>query len=181
MKVISTAVVLVLALMLVNLVGCSTEPRTQEAKDALSADVDSAIKDMQITDPGFDKFLKDSYAYAVFPTVGKGAFIVGGAYGKGMVYQGEMIGYSDISQANVGLQAGGQTYKEVICFQNDDALKNFEAGKLKFSADASAVALKSGASASAKFQDGVVVFTHPNGGLMFEASIGGQSFSYRPK
>lgn len=170
----------VVALMLV--VGCSTEPKGEEKKEALSTEVQSTLARMRVTDPGIDDILKKAYGYTVFPSVGKGGLIVGGSYGRGEVYEGgSMVGFSDISQATVGLQAGGQTFSEVVVFETKAAMDNFKYGKLKFAANASAVALKSGASASAKYTDGVLVITQPIGGLMFEASIGGQSFTFQPK
>lgn len=162
--------------------GCSTEPKSEAKKESLRSNVQAAVAEMKTVDPGVEDFMNKGYGYVVFPSIGKGGLIVGGAYGRGEVYeQGNMIGFADVTQANIGLQAGGQTYKEIVVFENADALTRFKSGKLKFSADASAVALKSGAAATAEFQDGVAVITHPNGGLMFEASIGGQSFSFIPK
>jgi lipid-binding SYLF domain-containing protein len=117
----------------------------------------------------------------VFPTVGKGAVGVGGAYGKGVVYQqGEVVGYCDLSQGTVGLQLGGQAYREIIFFEYKEALDWFKTGNFAFSAQASAVAVNEGASADAKYDRGVAVFTMTKGGLMFEASIGGQKFGYQP-
>jgi lipid-binding SYLF domain-containing protein len=113
--------------------------------------------------------------------VGKGGIGVGGAYGRGEVFeQGKMIGYCDLTQATIGLQLGGQSYTEIICFQNKEALENFKSGKLKFAAQASAVAIKAGAGANLKYSDGVSVMTMSEAGLMYEASIGGQSFSFQP-
>jgi lipid-binding SYLF domain-containing protein len=118
----------------------------------------------------------------IFPNVGKGAWIVGGAYGRGVVYeQGQFVGYADISQATVGLQAGGQTYTELVVFEDKASLDRFKTGKLSFAANVSAVILKSGAAASAKYTDGVAVFVKPIGGAMVEAAIGGQQFTYQPK
>jgi lipid-binding SYLF domain-containing protein len=114
--------------------------------------------------------------------VGKGGIIAAGAYGRGQVYeQGEFIGYSDISQATIGAQIGGQTFSEVLAFENPDAMETFKSGQFAFDANASAVALKSGAAASAKYEHGVAVFVEPIGGLMVEAAVGGQSFSFQPK
>jgi lipid-binding SYLF domain-containing protein len=118
----------------------------------------------------------------VFPTVGKGAVGVGGAYGKGVLYEnGTPVGYCDLSQASIGLQLGGQGYTEIIAFENQDALNRFKSGNFAFDAQATAVALKSGAGANAKYANGVAVFTMDEAGLMYEASIGGQKFSYQPK
>jgi lipid-binding SYLF domain-containing protein len=114
--------------------------------------------------------------------VGKGGLIAGGAYGRGEVYQGgEMIGFADLSQATIGAQAGGQEFSELIAFESQNALDGFKQNKLRFAANASAVALKSGTAKSARYDDGVAVFIRPTGGLMVEAAIGGQSFSYLPK
>ena len=126
--------------------------------------------------------MSNAYGYVVFPTVGKGGFIVGGSYGRGEVYeQGRMVGWADISQATVGAQVGGQSFSELILFQTKEALDNFKAGRLKFAANVSAVALKSGAADTAEYQNGTLVFVEPKAGLMLEAAIGGQSFSFQPK
>jgi lipid-binding SYLF domain-containing protein len=127
-------------------------------------------------------FLDRAYGYAIFPTVGTGAVGVGGAYGRGEVFErGVLIGYCDLSQGTVGVQLGGQSYSELLVFENKNALDKFTSGEFAFDAQASAVALKSGASANAKFSNGVAVFTMTKEGLMFEASIGGQKFSYQRK
>jgi lipid-binding SYLF domain-containing protein len=166
---------LAVAGMTLALAGCQTAPDTPEERESLSSNAEAALTEMKNIDAGLDNIIDDAHAYAIFPEVGKGGAIVGAAYGKGIVYQGgNMIGYSDVKQLNVGAQLGGQTYKEVLVFENEDALNRFKTGAIKFAADASAVAIKKGAAASANFQDGVAVFTHPNGGLMFEAAIGGQ-------
>lgn len=165
---------------LVALAGCATTPKGQEAKTDLRHDVWKTVEEYQTKDPGMKKFLDESYAYAVFPSIGKGGLIVGGAYGQGEVFeQKKMVGYVTVSQASIGAQIGGQTFSELIVFQNKTALENLQANKLNFSANVSAVALKSGASAAANYRDGVVVFTNPNGGAMLEASVGGQKFEYQ--
>ena len=133
-------------------------------------------------DPSLQRFLDKAYGYAVFPSVGKGGAGVGGAYGRGVVFDhGQPVGYSDLSQVTVGFQLGGQEYAELIAFENEDALNKFKTGKFAFSANASAVALKAGAADAVNYDNGVAVFTKPEGGLMFEASIGGQKFSYKSK
>jgi len=172
---------LALGIFALGLLGCSTEPKTEEAKASLHDDVQATLNQFTREDPGFRDFLNKGAGYVVFPSVGKGGLGVGGAYGHGEVYQnGNMIGYADLTQASIGLQAGGQTYSEVIVFENEAALNKFRNNKLEFAANASAVALKSGASAAARFENGVAVFTKPKGGLMFEASIGGQKFNFKP-
>jgi lipid-binding SYLF domain-containing protein len=162
--------------------GCTTAPQSDEGKDKLRTHVDNAMKQLDESDPSLRDFLNKAYGYVVFPTAGKGGLIVGGAYGHGIVYeQGQMIGYADISQATVGAQIGGQEFTEIIAFENKAALDRFKAGQLKFAANASAVILKSGAAASAKYTDGVAIFVQPKAGAMAEATVGGQSFSYLPK
>ena len=124
----------------------------------------------------------ESPSVAVFPKVTKGAVGVGGAYGKGVLYEdGRAVGYCDLSQATVGAQLGGQTYTEIICFQDRESLKKFKDGKFAFDAQASAVAVDAGASKNAAYRDGVAVYTTNEAGLMAEASIGGQKFSYQAR
>jgi lipid-binding SYLF domain-containing protein len=174
--------IVVSALLLVGLIGCSTAPKTESAREQLITDARATVDSMANHDAGIKDFLKKSYGYAVFPSVGKGGVGVGGAYGRGVVFeQGNVIGYTDLSQASIGLQLGGQEYSELIAFENKAALDRFTAGKFEFAAQASAVALKAGASANANYRDGVAVFTAGEGGLMYEASIGGQKFSFQPK
>jgi lipid-binding SYLF domain-containing protein len=172
---------LALGMLALGLLGCSTEPKTEEAKATLHDDEQATLKEYTRMDPGFQNFLDRGVGYVVFPSVGKGGLIVGGANGRGELYEGgKMMGYADLTQASIGLQAGGQTFSEIIVFENQDALNRFKNNKLEFAANASAVALKAGASAQARFENGVAVFTHPKGGLMFEASIGGQKFNFKP-
>ena len=123
----------------------------------------------------FDK----AYAWVIFPNVGKGAIGVGGAAGNGIVYSGGVpIGSAKLKQVSIGFQFGGQAYREVIFFENKEMLDRFMQDKFEFSAQASAVAVTVGASADVKYKDGVMIFTQEKGGLMYEASIGGQKFDY---
>jgi lipid-binding SYLF domain-containing protein len=123
----------------------------------------------------------NSYGYVIFPNVGKGAIGVGGAAGNGIVSEnGKTIGSAKMKQVSVGFQFGGQAYREVIFFENKGALNRFKQNKFEFSAQASAVAATAGASTNVKYREGVMIFTQQKGGLMYEASIGGQKFSYTP-
>jgi lipid-binding SYLF domain-containing protein len=147
------------------------------------------------------RLLKTAYGYAVFPTIGKGGVAVGGAYGKGRVYrQGKYIGDTTMTQVTVGLQLGGEAYSEMILFEDERALNEFTKGNFEFAADAQAIAItasagaqagttgtSAGASAGKKdaktvggYHKGMAIFTVAKGGLMYEASIGGQKFSYTP-
>ena len=148
------------------------------------------------------KFFNTAYGYAVFPTIGKGGFVVGGAYGTGRVYEkGAYIGDTSMTQVSVGLQLGGQGYSEIIFFEDQRALKEFTGGNFEFGADASVVAITAAAGAKAsttgssagasggkhdattagKYSKGMATFTVAKGGLMYEASIAGQKFSYKAR
>jgi lipid-binding SYLF domain-containing protein len=171
---------LLLAAFASGLVGCSTAPKTEEKREALSSNVQSTLDAMRAEDPGFGAFIDAAHAYAVYPTVGRGAFIFGGAYGKGHVYEkGKFIGYSDMSQATVGAQIGGEGFAQVIAFENRAALDRFISKEYAFTAEVKAVALKSGAAKQARFQDGIAVFQYTKGGLMAAAAVGGQRFRFK--
>jgi lipid-binding SYLF domain-containing protein len=181
MKVTRTIQTVALVGMMLAVCGCATAPKTEAQKDVLRAEADAAMKRMLADDPGLRDFLDGAYGYAIFPEVGKGGLLVGGSYGRGVVYeQGRFAGYADITQATIGLQAGGQAFSELIAFETKEAMDRFKYGKMKLAANASAVALKAGASGSAKYDDGVAIFTKPRGGLMLEAAIGGQEFGFVP-
>ena len=133
-------------------------------------------------DSSMQTFFDKAYGYVVFPSIGKGGFIVGGGRGHGRVYKkGRFIGNATMTQVTVGAQIGGQSYSEIIFFKDKAALDHFKEGNLEFSAQASAVAAAEGASRDASYDHGVAVFTMPKGGLMAEASIGGQKFEFTPK
>lgn len=144
------------------------------------SDVARVIQKFKNKDPGLAKVFADAYGYAVFPTVGKGGIGVGAARGKGYVYQGgRLIGRSTLTQVSIGLQLGGQAYSEVVFLKDAAALDNFKRGRLKLDAQASAVALTARASADLAYRNGVAIVTMAKGGLMYEASVGGQKFSYK--
>ena len=145
-------------------------------------------------------FFNKSYGYAVFPTIGKGGFVIGGAHGKGRVYaKGAHVGDTAMTQLTVGAQLGGQAYSQIIFFEHKRAFDEFTSGNFEFSAQAAAVAATAGASVqagttgasatasgtrdhakhrAARYYDGMAVFTVAKGGLMYEATIGGQKFTY---
>jgi len=146
------------------------------------------------------KFMQSAYGYALFPTVGKGGIGIGGAYGKGRVYQGgKVIGSTTLTQASVGFQLGGQAYSQIIFFEDAHTLQEFTKGNFEFGADASAVIITAGATATAgtkgasasastekkdagtagTYYKGMAVFTIVKGGAMYELSIAGQKFTYK--
>ena len=165
------------------LAGCAGEPapRTETARSNLHSDVQSALRRMDAKDPDLASLRNSNMAYAIFPDVGKGGAIVGGAFGRGEVWQnGQLIGYAELQQASIGAQIGGQTYSELLIFKTDDALQRFKNNQFSFTANASAVGLTAGASKTAKFENGVAAFTLPRAGAMLEASVGGQRFTFQP-
>jgi lipid-binding SYLF domain-containing protein len=148
------------------------------------------------------KLFKNSYGYAVFPTIGKGGIGIGGAHGSGRVYAGgRYVGDTSMTQVTVGLQFGGEAFSQIIFFENKSAFDEFTGGNFEFGAQAQAVAITAGASAQAtttgssagasggrhdattkgSYHRGMAIFTVAKGGLMYEASVGGQKFSYTPK
>ncbi|MHA4842949.1 lipid-binding SYLF domain-containing protein [Flavitalea antarctica] len=154
---------------------------SQDNADRIKEDSKNAQEAFIKTDPGLQKWFTDSYGYVIFPNVGKGGVIVGGAGGNGTVYEkGQVIGTANMVQATVGPQIGGKAYREVIFFETKEALDRFRQNKFEFSSQISAVALKSGVSANAKYTEGVAVFTEDKGGLMAEVSVGGQKFTFKP-
>jgi len=148
-------------------------------------------------------FFKNAYGYAVFPTIGKAGFVIGGSYGTGQVYKGgKVTGETSLVKGSIGFQLGGQAFSQMIFFQDKRAYDEFTSGNFEFDATASAVAITAGAQASAgtegasagasagpatgaqaktSYHKGMVVFVHAKGGLMYEASIGGQKFTFKPK
>lgn len=148
------------------------------------------------------KFFQSAHGYAVFPTIGKGGIGIGGAYGTGRVYeQGKYIGDSSMAQLTIGFQLGAEGFSQIIFFEDARALREFTSGNFEFAAEASAVAITAGASARAgttgasagasagrhdatavgRYHKGMATFTVAKGGLMYQATIGGQKFSYKPR
>lgn len=150
------------------------------SKDTKLINDSKVAKDEFIKSDGLmANLFNNSYGYVIFPNVGKGAIAIGGAAGNGIVYQGgNAIGRASMKQVTVGFQWGGQAYREVIFFENKETLDRFKQNKIEFSAQASAVAATKGASGNVKYADGVMIFTQEKGGLMYEASVGGQKFKY---
>lgn len=152
------------------------------AAEEMGEKVSRTIRMFKKEDPGIAKFFASAHGYAVFPTVGKGGIGLGGAHGKGLAYEkGKMVGEASLTQFTIGLQLGGQSYSEVIFFENADAMASFKESEFAISAQISAVAAAEGASANAKYNLGVVVFTMAKSGLMYEASVGGQKFKFIPR
>lgn len=171
------------AVVLMGLIGCSSAPKTAYQGENRVTDAGVTIDRFKQTDTSMnERFFKTAVGWAVFPDVGKGGVGVGGAYGKGVLFEGgEAVGYCDLAQATIGFQLGGQVYSELIFFEDKLSLDAFKAGTFEFAAQASAVAAAADASVNADYEHGVAVFTLSGKGLMYEASIGGQKFDYTPK
>jgi lipid-binding SYLF domain-containing protein len=150
-----------------------------DANNKAELAVAGAIISIKEADPKIQRFFDEAVAYAVFPDVGKGGIGIGGAHGKGVVIvDDKVIGDTELSQLTIGFQLGAQVYAEFIFFKDDAALGNFQRGNYELGAQASAVAATAGASANADYDGGVAIFTQAGGGLMYEATVGGQKFKY---
>jgi lipid-binding SYLF domain-containing protein len=186
-----------LSILLVMMILVSNSPNLAQA--------DSYSKAIEVfkSSPAVQPFFEDAYGYVVFPTVGKGGLVIGGAYGKGQVYRGgKVTGTASLVKATIGFQLGGQAFSEIIFLQDKRAYDEFTSGNFEFDATASAVAITAGAQAKAgtegatagasagpatgtqartNYRKGMAVFVHTKGGLMYEAAIGGQKFSFKAK
>ena len=141
----------------------------------------ASLKRLEEKDRGLKQMLKKAYGYAVFPSVGKAALVVGGSYGRGAVFEkGKFIGHATISQFTIGVQIGGDTFTELLVFQSKEALDLLKKGKMAFAANASAVLVKAGAAGTKDFTNGVAAYVYSRGGMLLEAVIGGQKFKYKP-
>jgi len=185
-------------IVLLGIVGCTPTPTTDQS------DYDETLRLFRAAGES-GTFFGKSYGYAVFPSIGKGGLVIGGAHGSGRVYaKGAHVGDTVMNQVTVGAQLGGQAFRQIIFFQDRRAFEEFTSGNFEFGAQATAVAITASASAQAttggssassssaggapghantsgSYQRGMAVFTMPLGGLMYEATVGGQKFDYRPK
>ncbi|MBE7447086.1 MAG: lipid-binding SYLF domain-containing protein [Planctomycetia bacterium] len=144
--------------------------------------VEEVVKNFKIHYPQLTDYFEKAYGYAIFPTITKGGFGIGGAHGTGEVYEKDnFIGTASVTQVTIGFQFGGQTYSEIIFFKDKETLEDFKEGTLKPGAQASAIALTAGVSTDADYDHGVAIFTLSKTGLMYEAAIGGQKFNFQPK
>lgn len=185
-----------LALIIAVVLGASSVFAAAEVAD-YSATI-NVFKDS----PAVAKFFENSYGYAVFPTIGKAGFIVGGSYGKGQVYRdGKVTGKTSVVEGSLGFQLGGEAFSQIIFFEDKRAYDEFTSGNFEFGATAQAVVITAGAQAKAgttgtsagasagpktgvqaetEYVRGMATFVHSKGGLMYEASIGGQKFTFEP-
>jgi lipid-binding SYLF domain-containing protein len=175
-KISGLAVCLFAGILMNNIAQAQTSSKDKK----IAADAREAKTDFIKADGQMKSLFDNAYGYVIFPNVGKGAIGIGGAAGNGAVFQkGALIGMAKMTQVSVGFQWGGQAYREVIFFESKADLDRFKQNKIEFSGQASAVAATAGAAANVKYKDGVMIFSQIKGGLMYEASIGGQKFKFR--
>ena len=140
------------------------------------------IKKLKKTDPGIKRIFDHAVGWAVFPSIGKAGIGIGGAGGNGKVYRkGELIGTTTMTQVSVGFQFGGQIYGEIIFFQDDNTLNKFKSGKFELGANVSAVVFDEGVAKTLGFKDGTIVVVMPKKGIMYEATVSGQKFTFKAK
>jgi lipid-binding SYLF domain-containing protein len=148
-------------------------------KEELTSEVKEAKAVFLKADDSLKAIFDKSAGFVMFPSVAKGGLGVGAARGKGQVFEKDkVLGEATMTQVSIGFQAGGQVYSELIFFEDKTSLDNFKKGNFEFSAQVSAVAAKAGVAKTAKYENGVMVFTLAKGGLMYEASVGGQKFKF---
>ncbi|MDX5584768.1 MAG: lipid-binding SYLF domain-containing protein [Aureibaculum sp.] len=171
----------IMTTVLILLLSVTMNGQTGNRNSKLVSDSEQALQTMLEKTPKLKSFYNESYGYAIFPKITKAGIGFGGALGKGVVFKDhQVVGSSKLKQASIGWQFGGQQYSEIIFFENEESFEKFINGKIKFDGQASAVALKKGASIDVAYQANVAVFTQTKGGLMYEASIGGQHFKNKP-
>ncbi len=160
----------------------AVNPNDNEPINDRDREARATIAAFKRKDSALARHFDTAAGWAVFPTIVKAGLIIGGAGGDGVVYEAdEVIGYASLSQGSIGFQIGGQGYSEIIFFEDEASLKHFTKSQLEFSGQASAVVAAEGASANAGYANGVMIVTMVKGGLMDEASIGGQKFKFTPK
>ena len=175
-----TKLITTLTFLMVALAACATAPSTTSSRANLESRARATVQEMTARDPALQDLLNHSAGYAVFPEIGKAGFVVGGAFGRGVLFEhGGPNGFVSITQGSFGAQLGGQTLSELIVFRDRFAVDRLKTGSFELGANMSAVAITAGAAASARFTDGVTVFTLPRGGLMAEISVSGQKLSYQ--
>ncbi len=153
------------------------DPKEKKFKD----DAQVAIESFKAADSSLTNLFQSAAGYAVFPNVGKGGLVFGGAHGRGLVYEkGVLVGKASLSQFTFGAQIGGQEFSELIFFENKTAFERFKQSRFEMSAQAEATAAAEGVAQNAKYVDGVMIFTRPKSGLMAEASVGGQQLNFYP-
>jgi lipid-binding SYLF domain-containing protein len=173
------SVVVVFAMVMAT--GCATAPHSEAQRRSLVSAARASLDMMVAQDPSLQDVVDRSAGYAVFPDVGAAGAVIGGAYGRGVVFEGgRPTGFTELNQGSVGALLGAQTYSELVVFHDENALGGFKAGDFDLGAEASAVLLKAGAAAATRLEDGFSVYQMPKGGLMASAAVTGQKINFQP-
>jgi lipid-binding SYLF domain-containing protein len=161
---------------------CGGAPRTTSGRISLEQSARATLSEMEARDPSLPGLLQDAYAYAVFPSIGKGGAIVGGAFGRGILYERDRpSGYVELAQASLGAQLGGETFAELVVLRDPEDVRDIKAGAFKLGGNASVTVLTTGAGRAATLgAERKAVFVLPRGGLMVDISVTGQRLDYRP-
>ena len=179
MKKIMIAGFIVSVVLLLSVANGAWDP--SDKTGAEKKEVDETISRFLKEDPSLKAFFDKASGYVVFPTVGKGAYIIGVGYGKGLFFENaKPIGWSSITQISAGAQIGGQAFSEIIFFRDKELVREFKKGQFELSAQASAVAVTEGVGKAGSYTNGIAIFILPKGGLMAEVSIGGQRITFEP-
>lgn len=172
---------LILAISFISILNFTVEAQSKEKVRSILRDCERAKNEFLKADFMMEQHFENAYAYVIIPNVGKGGIGIGGAAGTGIIFKkGRKIGVIKLTQLSIGFQFGGQAYREIIFLKNKDKFEKMKNSKIKVAAQVSAVAATEGASANAKYDEGIMIFTMQKGGLMYEASVGGQLFKFKP-
>jgi lipid-binding SYLF domain-containing protein len=165
---------------IISSLGAGLNPFARRHRRSGEENVQLLIEKIKRIDPEIETIFKNAVGWAVFPSIGKAGIGIGGAAGNGRVYRrGKFIGTTTMSQVSVGFQLGGQVYSEIIFFQDDKTLNRFKQGQFELGANVSAVIVKAGMARTAGYKDGTIVMVMPREGLMYEATISGQKFTFK--
>lgn len=160
--------------------GCATAPATRGERESLQASARATLDEMIARNPGIQDTIRNVPGYAVFPSIGKGGVLVGGAHGQGILYEhGVPTGYVSVQQASIGAQLGGQTFAQLLVLRTPEQVANLKAGRFTAGADLGVVVLSQSASTQTNFNPNASVFVIPRGGLMVDISVNGQRIKYQ--
>ena len=149
--------------------------------EELKTEAEQAIEVFKKADPSLKKFFDESAGFAICPSVGRGGLVFGGQHGNGVAYEkGKPVGEVTLTEINFGAQVGGASFYELIFFETDQNMKDLKESKTRLSAQVNAVAAADGAAKTAKYDQGIVVFTLARSGLMVQATVGGQKLKFKP-
>lgn len=163
------------------IVGCATAPETGSGRADLEASARETVHNMIQREPSITRYIDGAAGYVVFPKIGEGGVIVGGAYGQGVLFErGRRTGFVKVEQAAVGAMLGGKSYSELLVLRTPEALRDVKDGEYELRGDADVVVLTEGAAATTTFKGSVVAFVMPIGGLMVDVSVAGQRLKYVP-